>query len=210
MRRIFLFIFILTVSAGILSACASETILYSETETSDEEFCETDTVVSEQMSEETVSLSEEIMVHMCGAVINPGVYIVPQGSRVQDALLEAGGFREDACIDYVNLAEPLTDGSKIMIPTVEQIKEQEKDSFAALSQESNSESNDAKEKLININTADLEQLQQLTGVGEIRARSVIAYREENGAFQSITDIMKVSGIKEASYNKFKDEITVKN
>lgn len=210
MRRIFLFIFILTVSAGILSACASETILYSETETSDEEFCETDTVVSEQMSEETVSLSEEIMVHMCGAVINPGVYIVPQGSRVQDALLEAGGFREDACIDYVNLAEPLTDGSKIMIPTVEQIKEQEKDSFAALSQESNSESNDAKEKLININTADLEQLQQLTGVGEIRARSIIAYREENGAFQSITDIMKVSGIKEASYNKFKDEITVKN
>ena len=210
MRRIFLFIFILTVSAGILSACASETILYSETETSDEEFCETDTVVSEQMSEETVSLSEEIMVHMCGAVINPGVYIVPKGSRVQDALLEAGGFREDACIDYVNLAEPLTDGSKIMIPTVEQIKEQEKDSFAALSQESNSESNDAKEKLININTADLEQLQQLTGVGEIRARSIIAYREENGACQSITDIMKVSGIKEASYNKFKDEITVKN
>ncbi len=149
--------------------------------------------------EQTQTLEEElpvICVYVCGAVVNPGVVELTEGSRADDALRAAGGFAEDACRDYVNLAAKVTDGEKLYFPSVteaEMLKAEE----------------EAKEQgLVNINTADAEQLMTLPGIGEARARDIISYREEQGAFQKKEDLQKVSGIKENMYEKLCDKIVV--
>ena len=150
-------------------------------------------------------------VHVCGAVINPGVYELGPEDRVFTAVEAAGGFTEEASQDYVNLAERVADGMKITIPTVEELAAIEADSgtgtgtavFAAIEYPGGSGS------LININTADEKLLTSITGIGETRAKAIIAYREEHGPFAQTDDIKNVSGIGESTYNKLKDEITVK-
>lgn len=135
----------------------------------------------------------EICVYVCGAVNAPGLVRLPEGSRAADALEKAGGFREDAGTDSVNLAARVSDGEKLYFPTAEE----------AVSREQ------AGGGLIDINTADAGQLCTLPGIGESRAADIIAYREANGSFESCEDIMKVSGIKKSVYEKIKDKITVK-
>lgn len=136
-----------------------------------------------------------IYVFVCGAVRQPGVVALPDGSRAEAGVLAAGGMREDADVDYVNLAAPLTDGEKLYIPTLEE--------GALLKQEDAGGGG-----LVNINTADAALLCTLPGIGESRASDIIAYREQNGAFDKIEDIMKVPGIKEGAFEKLKDLITV--
>lgn len=138
-----------------------------------------------------------IYVYVCGAVKEPGVVLLPEGSRGQDALEAAGGFAEDAAREAVNLAEVLTDGMKLYFPTPEE----------ALEAEIESQERDA--GLIDINTAGVELLCTLPGIGEARAKAIVAYREEHGAFGSAEEIMQVSGIKDSAYNKIKALITVK-
>ena len=152
-----------------------------------------------------------VYVHVCGAVINPGVYELGPEDRVFTAVEAAGGFTEEASQDYVNLAERVADGMKITIPTVEELAAIEADSgtgtgtavFAAIEYPGEAGS------LININTADEKLLTSITGIGETRAKAIIAYREEHGPFAQTDDIKNVSGIGESTYNKLKDEITVK-
>ncbi|MCM1189900.1 MAG: helix-hairpin-helix domain-containing protein [bacterium] len=135
----------------------------------------------------------EIYVYVCGAVNTPGVVKLREGSRAADALKEAGGFREDAGTDLVNLAAKLSDGEKLYIPTADE--------------ESYSQQTDS--GLININTADAALLCTLPGIGESRAADIISYREKNGLFETCEDIMKVPGIKTSVYGKICDRITVK-
>lgn len=137
-----------------------------------------------------------IRVYVCGAVVNPGVVEIPEGSRVEDALEAAGGFGATAGREAVNLADWVTDGQKLYFPTAEEAVE-----------ESVSEA-EAASGLVNINTADLATLCTLPGIGESRAQDIISYRETNGRFESCEDIMKVSGIKTAAYEKIRDKITV--
>lgn len=148
---------------------------------------------------ESASLPEEavIYVYVCGAVKEPGVVVLPEGSRGQDALEAAGGFAEDAALEAVNLAEVLTDGMKLYFPTPEEAVEAER------------EAQERDAGLIDINTAGVELLCTLPGIGEARANAIIAYREEHGAFGSTEEIMRVSGIKDSAYNKIKALITVK-
>ena len=134
------------------------------------------------------------VVHNCGAGMVPGVYELEAGSRVIDAVQAAGGFTRDAAEDARNLAEPVLDGNMIRIPTIE---EQQKKTA--------SEQEDTR---ININTADAGKLQTLPGIGESRAAAIIEYRETYGAFSCIEDIMKVAGIKQAAFEKLKEQITV--
>ena len=178
-----------------------------------------------------------VYVHVCGAVLNPGVYELRTEDRVFTAVEAAGGFSEEASQDYVNLAEHVADGMKITIPTVEELAAIEADSgtdtgtavFAAIeyageaaeahggSAGANAETSDPASDsgtdgsggLININTADEKLLTSITGIGETRAKAIIAYREEHGPFAQTDDIKNVSGIGESTYNKLKDEITVK-
>ena len=149
-------------------------------------------------TEVIVSAEEEsILVHVCGAVENPGVVSLPQGSRAEDALLAAGGFTEDASRDFVNLAGYVSDGEKLYFPTREEVS-------AGIQVQA-----EADDGLININTADVAALCTLPGIGEARARDIIAYRETHGDFASCEDIMKISGIKISVYQKISDKIKVK-
>lgn len=138
-----------------------------------------------------------IIVYVCGAVVSPGVVEIPEHSRVEEALLAAGGFAENAAREAVNLAGWVSDGQMLYFPTVEE---------QAARQESAREDG---EGLININTASAAQLCTLPGIGEARAADIIAYRETNGSFESCEDIMKVSGIKTNVYEKICDKITVR-
>lgn len=164
---------------------------------------------------------QTIYVHVCGAVENPNVYELPAGSRVYEAVQKAGGFTEDADESYVNQAQPLSDGVKLVIPTVEQtqamitgnaevdlvgiVGEQDGVQGISASVQDSAASSDGK---ININTASEEELCNIPGIGATRAAAIIAYRQEKGGFSAVEDIMNVSGIKEGTYEKIKDSIKV--
>lgn len=174
-----------------------------------------------------------IWVHVCGAVRKAGVYELPAGSRVYEAVQEAGGFAADADESYVNQAQRLSDGAKLVIPTVEQVEEAAGDSRTEAGQigiveqagvqqagygVSDAGTGDgagqtdpvsaAADGRININTATEAQLCEIPGIGATRAAAIAAYRQEHGGFSSIEEIMNVSGIKEGTYAKIKDRITV--
>ena len=156
-------------------------------------------------SREEEPTAEVIVVYLCGAVKNPGVYTLKSGSRINDALEAAGGFTFDASEASVNLAAKLADADMIYIPTVEET-EREESLGEAGSPDRGQASTDS---LVNINTADMYELCGLPGIGESKARDIITYREKNGAFQKKEDIMKVSGIKMSLYEKICDLISVK-
>lgn len=180
-----------------------------------------------QMPVEETPAGSVLYVHVCGAVETPGVYELPAGSRVYEAVQAAGGFSADAEQNYVNQAQILTDGVKLVIPTWEEAAAaksgEEADSGAAAQEKSDAvlqigivggeeppggeaaERTDAK---ININTASVKELCSIPGVGETRAAAIVSYRESHGGFAKPEDIMKVSGIKEGMYEKIKDSISV--
>lgn len=143
-----------------------------------------------------------ISVYICGAVNNPGVYEFSIDERVTHAIERAGGFASNADMQFINLAQLLKDGEKIYIPT--EVEVQEGYNLGFSSQASGVDSSGK----ININTATKEQLMTLTGVGEAKALSIISYRDTNGSFSAIEDVMKISGIKDAVFNTIKDYITV--
>lgn len=159
-------------------------------------------------AETAVSAQSRIYVHICGAVEHPGVYEVGADSRVYEGIEAAGGFTEDAFGDYVNQAELMQDGQKIVIPTLEEAKEQGLENQSSLAAEKTS-SSDVTQGRVNINTATESELCSISGIGAGRAAAIVKYRQTNGNFASIEDIMKVSGIKEGTYEKIKDMITVK-
>lgn len=153
-------------------------------------------VEAETVTEET----EEICVSLLGEVVTPGVYILPKGSRVYEVINMAGGLTENADVNGISLASVLEDEMQIIVPGFSDDAEPVNDStMDSLS----------KDGRINLNTATLSELMSLPGIGEVRAQSIIDFREKNGKFKSTEDIMLVSGIKESSYEKIKDQIFVK-
>ena len=155
------------------------------------------------------------MVHICGAVNRPGVYTFPEGSRVCDAVEAAGGLSEEAAASSLNQAALLSDGLQIVVPTEEELEGLSSQAassgvfssgiFPADGAQNAAGSGNG---LVNINTASLEELMTLPGIGQTRAEAIVAYRQERGSFQTIEDIMKVDGIKEGSFEKLKEKITV--
>ena len=143
-----------------------------------------------------------MVIYICGAVVSPGVYELPLGSRVNDAVIAAGGFSAEADHNYVNLAEPISDGIKIQIPTVQEVSTMQ----PVIS--GNFSNPDLGSGLININRASKEDLKTIPGIGDGIATKIVDYRTQNGNFSTIEDIMKVSGIKEKLFSKIKDYITV--
>lgn len=141
---------------------------------------------------------ETVCVYVCGDVCSPGVYYCESGSRIADAVRMAGGMNDDACPEALNLAQQVKDGQKIYVPREgETVQEDAADGSSA-----------DNTGLVNINTAGESELTSLPGIGQSRAKDIIAYRESNGGFRSVEDIMNVSGIKEASYEKIKDLICI--
>lgn len=156
-------------------------------------------------------VTNTITVHICGAVEQPGVYELDANSRVIDGIAMAGGFTDEAGGDALNLAMPMSDGSKIYVPTLEEVMkngEGASDATMYITAGTDVTSADSGGELVNINTAGIDRLTTLPGIGESRANSIIAYRQEHGAFKKNEDIMNVSGIKTGAYDKIKDKITV--
>ncbi len=148
--------------------------------------------------------NENIVVYVCGAVNLPGVYTLTSKQRIADAVSAAGGFSDDAQTDAVNLAGIPCDGDKIRIPFQgEEINEKN----SAEEQDSGNNS-EIKDDRININTADKSLLMSISGVGEAKADAIISYREKNGNFKAVEEIMNIEGIKEGVFNKIKDKICV--
>ena len=175
------------------------------------------TELSDASSEEAKTL----VVHICGAVSAPGVYELPAGSRIIDAVEAGGGFLPEAEEACCNLAEEIVDGCQIYIMTkAESCADGQTEKKAGIqtspdsdmqTTDRNARSNSApalENGLVNLNTADVAALMTLPGIGESRAKAIISYREQHGAFAKIEDIMKISGIKQAAFSKIKDKITV--
>ena len=156
-------------------------------------------------------------VYLCGEVNNPGVYTLLEGARVYEAIELAGGFTGEAAESWLNLAEPVCDSMKLEVPSRTQAKDP---SWQAKSQAgsannagatgggANGAAGKSQAALVNINTASLEELMTLKGIGASRAEDIVRYRQEAGGFTKIEDIMKVPGIKEAAFQKIKDNIIV--
>ncbi|HCF44241.1 MAG TPA: hypothetical protein DER20_04520 [Lachnospiraceae bacterium] len=175
------------------------------------------TELSDASSEETKTL----VVHICGAVSAPGVYELPAGSRIIDAVEAGGGFLPEAEEACCNLAEEIVDGCQIYIMTKSEScadGQTEKKAGIQTSPDGDMQTTDRNVRsnsapalengLVNLNTADVAALMTLPGIGESRAKAIISYREQHGEFAKIEDIMKISGIKQAAFSKIKDKITV--
>lgn len=155
---------------------------------------------------ETTAEAANCYVYVCGEVASPGVYMLPEGSRIFEAIDAAGGFTEAAASRSLNLAAPVSDGMQITV-----LSQEEAETLSGnfgIGETGGSAASAGSSGLVNINTATKEELMTLPGIGSARAEDIIRYRQESGGFKTIEDIMKVSGIKDAAFQKIKDSITV--
>ncbi len=190
------------IAAGVLffydGRKASDVQWQTAEETASED--ESSDTVSGEGAKETESISTEpeiIYVYICGHVKEPDVYSLAAGTRLYEAIKAAGGALEDADLQQLNLADPLTDGQRIYVPA-------EGETAAAAGYTGDKTSNG----LVNINTATAEQLQTLPGIGQAKANAIVAYRESNGNFSSIEDLRNVPGIKEGVFGQIQSLICV--
>lgn len=147
----------------------------------------------------------EIVVYVAGAVNHPGIVRLAEGARAKDAVDACGGFLPTADTNGVNLAQKLKDGMQVTVP--ERMTAAVQDATAA----DGAQTRTAKplpEGMVNINTADIKELDKLPGVGPATAKRIIEYRTENGDFQSPEEIKRVKGIGDAKYEKMKDKIVL--
>ncbi len=149
---------------------------------------------------ESMSGPAHVYVDISGCVKNPGVYELESTSRIFEVIDKAGGFTDKADTSQINQAETITDGMKIHIP--------ERGESGGDTSSSSDSSDNTDSSLVNINSADADTLQQLPGIGPVTAEKIIAYRQENGAFDSVENIMDVDGIGDKTYQKIKEHITV--
>ena len=223
---------ILALSSGIFSGCGDllgkgqeELLLTSEaanteglafpsplSEGAEGETVQADASAIDKTGKDDGQETKECVVHICGAVVHPGVYTLEEKSRVYQAIDRAGGFLEDADADFLNQADFLSDGMKLYVPTKEEVKAagelpkwQDVGKNTGSAVEADREKEDS---LVNINTAGEELLCTLPGIGSSKAMGIISYREKNGSFRQIEDIMNVEGIKEGLFQKIRDKITV--
>ena len=185
--------------AAMLCLCGCGTKSYLQTEeTEDVSEAEASQQAEANEADGSETASAQLYVQVSGAVVCPGVYAFPEGSRVYEAIARAGGLTEDAYDVELNQAQLLTDGQKIYVPVVGEAVTVSQNGSAGLSDDGR----------ININTATVEELMTLTGIGETRAKSIVAYRDAHGPFAAPEDLQQVSGIGESTYRKIADAITI--
>lgn len=158
-------------------------------------------------ADEQNTTQQVIYVYVCGKVNSPGVYELPEGTRVYKAIEAAGGATEEAALENLNLADVVSDKSRIYIPGINEEYNINDNSSSVVTDNTANSSNSAG-SCVNINVASKNELMTLPGIGEAKALAIISYRETQGKFTCIEDVMKVSGIKNAAYEKIKDYISV--
>ncbi|KQL58034.1 MULTISPECIES: helix-hairpin-helix domain-containing protein [Bacillaceae] len=173
----------------------------SDTIANGEDAFETDPFKTMDLEDELIDdVPLVLMVDVKGAVKLPGVYTFTEGDRIDDAIKRAGGFTEDAEEIHVNLALKLLDEQVIYVPEMGEAP-------VEIEQHWKEEGEGESEK-VNLNTATIEELQGLTGIGPAKAASIVSHREEHGPYQTIDDLKNVSGIGEKSFDSLKDFIEV--
>jgi competence protein ComEA len=148
---------------------------------------------------------EMIMIYITGEVVNPGVFELPHGSRVKDAVDAAGGVTVDAQPGAINFSLKISDEDHIIVP---KFGEELSETIISVVSSQSAEGAGAQSQLVNINTASNDELQKLPGIGPVMAGRILDYREKNGPFDSIRDIINISGIGEKTFESIADLISV--
>lgn len=191
--------------------------VYAKEENDESIDLETNIETQGESQKEEKEVDDNILVHISGAVHQEGIVELKANSRISDAIEKAGGIKEEASLEDINLAYKLEDGMKIHIPTkqekenakAEEIKESVTTSSGFTNkEETNNKVEDTKNAKVNINTATQTLLETLPGIGPSTAIKILEYRKEKGRFKSIEDIKEVSGIGEAKFEKMKEFISI--
>ena len=214
-KRILLSALIMTIAFGFCGCKKNDATVHFASETEQKAVVSSDVNRQKEVSDSksdpekgssAKADSTEWCVYICGQVANPGVYRIKPGSRICDLVDMAGGMLEDADRNFWNLAEELYDGEMLYFPTTEELKSDLlPENGCPAADDSDTKASDGR---ININSASVDELTTLSGIGESKAKSIVDYRTRNGDFSAIEDITNVSGIGEAMFNKIKDDITV--
>lgn len=210
MKRIYTLILLMALLSQLCLICGcakDEDVFYADSQTeivsskdvSDEVACEG--LSADGSIDESVDDNKSIFVYVCGAVFKPGVYELPDGSRVYAAINAAGGLNSSALDYMVNQADFLSDGQQVYVPSSDDANA----TPAAVAVGSITSDGG----IININKASADELMTIPGIGKTKALAIVTYREENGRFLKPEDITKVSGIGDSTYEKIKGNITVK-
>ena len=178
---------------------------------------------------EKIDTTKKIKIDIKGLVVNPGVYELDENSRVIDAINAAGGLLEGANTGSINLSKILKDENVIIIEIKQEpekiieyvyqecncpkvndacLNNQEVVNFQEEKKEESSRENNEENKIVSLNSATIEEIQSLPGIGESKAKAIIKYRDENGLFQNVEDIKNVSGIGDSLFEKIKDYISL--
>ena len=152
-------------------------------------------------------------VYICGEVVNPGVYYVTNGAIINDVLGKCGGFTSDANTCVVNLAQIVNPNEKIIVPKLGEEIDKNLNSYENIKRCDNQPAESVEDThnssaLININTASKDELMKLNGIGSSKAEAIINYREENGGYKDINEIVNVSGIGDKTFEKIMQDITI--
>lgn len=211
---------LLRLAAGALFLAVTFIVYWGQAWTNGAEEIQTENLT--KISKDTSDMENEkgqqkesyVVIDVSGAVKKPDVLVLPMGSRVYQAVEAAGGLCENAETKNINLAMELNDGTKLYIPTMEEVRKEEKNgginsgSMPTASSYGIKNEKSGGNLKININIADSNELQKLTGVGPSTADKILDYREQYGFFKKIEDLMNVSGIGEKTFQKLKDKICV--
>ena len=184
MKRRFL-VFLLVLAMALCACGEREQISYA-----DEVYMDEGDALDSQ-SESKASFGAQIYVYVTGCVVKPGVYIMPEGSRVYDAVDAAGGVTAEGDESRLNMVNIIQDGERIVMPEAAEYRDVAGDSGL---------------RLVDINQANESQLTTIPGIGPSKAKAIVAYRDKHGSFSKVEDIMKVAGIKEGTFEKIKDYI----
>jgi len=167
-------------------------------------------LTEEEVIEEIEEEYEEIILHIIGAVKNPGIVKIKEGSRIVDVIEAAGGITEDADTSKINLAYVVEDGQKIFVPSItDEITEETEYVTSESGDNIIIDNNEGENVMVNINKATQTELETLPGIGPAMALRIIEHREENGNFENIEDIKNVKGIGDAKFENIKNNICVK-
>ncbi len=158
-----------------------------------------ETEIETEQEVQKVDSESLIYVYVCGMVKTPGVYRLSEGDRIYQAIEMAGGILIEGDANRLNLAELLVDGQKIYVPSFDETQS---------AYESEFEENSREDGKVNINQASREELMTLPGIGASKAEAILSYRKECGLFRTIDELMNVQGIKEGTYSRIKDRISI--
>lgn len=186
---------IVIVASSIIIVATIGIYIFKQTQENEKNYYETE----ENMETKEKNINQ-ITIHITGEVNNPGIVMLDEGARIVDALEAAGGETQNADINKLNLAYVLDDGEKLYIPGK---NEEEKEYIIR------GNGNQTETAKVNINTAQIEELSTLPGIGEATANKIIEYRKENGKFEKIEDIKNVAGIGDSKFQNIKEMLKVK-